>query len=358
MILRPSASPIWTQCAGYPRLAATMPEQPESDPAREGTCAAWVAEMVLTGQVQTPFDLIGAQHANGWVVEAAMARHIQGYVDLLRSYGGAVYAERRVSLNALIAGTPDAFGVCRDGILRVDDLKYGFEIVEPTTPQILIYAGALYRMLSADGVVIQSVRLGIYQPRAYHPAGIHRTRNLRITELQYHIATIEAAAGATQDPNAMCVAGDHCRRCEAASKCAAVAHESYRAVTRMHHAQERHMTPEEMAEELAFLDMAEAMIKGRRDAVQAEAEARAQRGENIPGWHLESGYGQRRWKVGAQTIKMLTGIDPTAGKMVTPAEMERQGVDPKVLASLTETPRTKAKLKPMPDGYLSGKFGG
>ncbi len=358
MILRPSAAPIWTKCYGYPKLAASLPPQPDSDPSRQGTCAAWVAEKVLSGDVAQPEDLIGAQHENGWVVDTEIARHIRGYVKLLRSYGGTIYPERRVVLNPLIAGTPDASGVCAEGILRVDDLKYGFDIVEPNTPQILIYAGALYRLFKAQGVAIRSVRLGIYQPRAYHPAGIHRTRSLTITELEYHIAQIEAAAGATQDPNAMCMPGEHCRRCDAAAKCAAVAHESYRAIHRMHHAQERHMTAEELAEELAFLDLAEAMFKGRRDAVQAEAEARVMRGENIPGWHMEQGYGQRKWKVGADTIRMLTGIDPTTGKMVTPAELERLGADTSIVSGLTETPRTKAKLKPIPHNFIAGKFGG
>jgi hypothetical protein len=354
MLLRPSASSIWINCAGYPKLAATMPPEESSDPAREGTCAAWVAEMVLTGEYENCAAMIGVQHDNGWLVESAMARHIQGYVDMLCSYGGAVHAERRVVLNEYVAGTPDSFAVCTGDTLRLDDLKYGFEIVEPTTPQVTIYAGAVVRMLGVD---IKRIELGIYQPRAYHPSGIHRTRSITISELNRDIERIERAAEAAQDINAMCVAGAWCRRCEAAVKCSAVAHETYRAVAKMHNAQERQMTAPELAEELAFLQLAEAMFKGRRDAIHAEAEARFKRGEHIPGWHIEQGYGQRRWKVQPATIAMLTGIDPTSGKMVTPAELERQGADPKVLEALTETPRTKAKLAPIPDGYLASKFG-
>lgn len=358
MILRPSSAHLWINCAGYPRLSATLPPEAPSDPAREGTCAAWVAEMVLTGQAATPTALIGQAHENGWVVDRAMANHIHGYIDVLRSHGGTVYAEQRVVLNALVQGTPDAAAVCDNGTLHVDDLKYGFEIVEPSTPQVRIYAGALYRALIAAGVAVNRIQLGIYQPRAAHPSGIYRTRSMTVQELQADIAMIEAAAQATQSDTAMCRAGEHCRRCDAAGKCFAVAHEVYRAVTQMLPAQERHLTATEMAEELAFLELAEAMFKGRRDAITAEAEARIIRGEHIPGWHIEQGYGQRRWKFDAKTIHMLTGVDPTAGKMVTPAELERQGADPKLLASLTETPRTKAKLKAMPEGYLAAKFGG
>lgn len=355
-ILRPSSSYLWINCAAYPKLARSLPPEEPSDPAREGTCAAWLAEMVLTGQAPDCKSLIGQQHENGWVVERSMAHHIQGYVDRMRNGGGQVFAERRVALNHHIAGTPDCFGICADGLLRVDDLKYGFEIVEPQTPQVMIYAGAIYRILRSQGHIIERVQLGIYQPRAYHPSGIYRTWTISASELEQRVGAIERAGEATLNPDAMCVAGSWCRRCDAAHKCAAVTHEVYRAVTQMHNAQERHMSAAEMAEELSFLELAEAMFKGRRDAVHAEAMARMERGENIPGWHRESGYGQRKWTMNAATVKMLTGVDPTAGKMVTPAELERMGADPEIVAHLTVTPRTKAKLQPIPEGYYAKQF--
>lgn len=172
------------------------------------------------------------------------------------------------------------------------------------------------------------------------------------------VKQIEVAGQAAQSDTALATPGEHCRYCVAAAKCTAVAHEVYRCVSRMHHAQGRHMTALEMAEELTFLATAEAMMKARRDAVSAEAEARMDGGENIPGWHRESGYGQRRWTVPAGMVKMLTGKDPLAGKMVTPAELERMGADPDVVAKLVDTPRTKAKLKPVPHGFFAAKFGG
>lgn len=356
--LRPSAANLWMNCPGFAKLSSTLPPDAPSDPAREGTCAAWVAEMVLTGQAARCADLIETQHPeNGWLIESSMAKHIQKYVDLVRSYGGSIHAERRVVFNDLVAGTPDCFAVSDNGTLRVDDLKYGYEIVEPSSQQVWVYAAALYRMLKSQGVVIHQIVVGIYQPRAFHPQGVHRTRTLSAQDIEAFAKRAEQAAQAAQQPDALCIAGTWCRRCSAAHKCAAVTHEVYRAVTTMQNDQEREMTATEMAAELTFLDMAEAMFKGRKDAVQAEAEARLRNGKPIPGWHIEQGYGQRRWTVSANIVTMLTGVDPTAGKMVTPAELERNGADPDVVSALTETPRTKAKLKPMPDGYLASKFG-
>ena len=337
---------------------ATLPPQPESDPAREGTCAAWVAEMVLRGQHDDPHEMVGEAHENGWVVDRAMAHHIEGYLKLLRSYGGQVDAERKVVLNENIEGTPDAFAVVAGSHLYVDDLKYGFGVVESTTPQLVIYAGAIVRHLTRKGVNISKVTLGIYQPRAYHPLGIHRTRTVWPEQLMINeVHKIEAAGELALSPSAIAKPGKHCRYCRAASICSAVTHEAYQCYERMLNGEQRKMTPTEMALELEFLDLAETLLKSRRDAMNAEADARIDRGETIPGWHRASGRGQRKFTVPKEMVQLMTGIDPTGSNMVTPAELERLGADPAVVKSITTTPKTKAKLQPVAEGYYAALFG-
>lgn len=351
--LRPSASPIWTKCALAPRLWQTAPEEQESDPAREGTCAAWVAEMALMGHVDTCSDLIGEAHENGWVVDAEMAHHVQGYVDKIRNRGGHIEAERFVRLNEFIAGTPDCFAIANGDTLFVDDLKYGFEIVEPTTPQIFIYGGAILKQTPG----IEKVTLGIYQPRAVHSAGIHRTITMNVADFVTKVNEIIAAGWAAQREDAMATPGDHCRRCRAAASCFAVAHEVYHCHTRMLNGEQRQLTKEEIASEMAFIRTAEAMVKGRKDALEAEANARSSLGENIPGWHKEQGKGQRRWTASPMTVKAVTGVDPTAGKMVSPAQLEKMGASHEAVSRLTETPMTTPKWKPVPEGYYAALFG-
>jgi hypothetical protein len=53
----------------------------------------------------------------------------------------------------------------------------------------------------------------------------------------------------------------------------------------------------------------------------------------------------------------MTGVDPTSGKMVTPAELERRGADPEVVKLMTETPDTKAKLQPVRPEDMARAFG-
>jgi len=361
--LRPSASSVWTKCHGYPQMMSRLPRQPSGDAAREGTCAAWLADMVLSGEVGTCADLIGEAHENGWVVDPIMARHIQGYVTRVRSHGGTVQPEQFVRLNEMIGGTPDATSTIITGMgnntLIVDDLKYGMGIVEPNhNTQVSIYTQALINQARADGWTVTHVTIGIYQPRAYHPEGVYRTWSPSVAELAQFVDWIEAQGVACQEPNAVLAPGSHCKHCEAAHTCPSVAAANYDNYTSWSNQTQRDMTATELAAELDFIERFGDMLAGRKTAVNTEAMARINRGETIPGWAKARGTGDRRWTQDSAIVKLLTGVDPTDGRMVTPAEMERRGVSASVLDKLTETPKTKPKLKRFSASAVSKQFGG
>lgn len=358
LMLRPSGSSIWTACEAYPKMSANMPPQPESDPAREGTCAAWLAELTLTRQLETCVDGVGMMHPNGWVVDVEMAHHIQRYVNIITSRGGSIHTERHVTLNAMIAGTPDAFALLdRDGVLHVDDLKYGFGLVEAErNTQVSIYAGAILRMLTARSVVIRRVVIGIFQPRAWHPCGEYRTWSLLPEDLMQFVHWIEQQGEKCQKPNPVAIPGEHCRYCEAITTCKASANALYRTYEDACSDQQRHMSAQELSTELEFLNKIEAIIKGRKEAVEAEAEARIRSGEHVPGHHLQPRKGNRQWTMDASKIKMITGIDISKESTVTPDEAERRGMRPEVIAMLTSRPDLKPKLKKIPKGYYRNLF--
>ena len=350
--LRPSSAHMWMHCAGQPTMAGRMPPESPSDAAREGTCAAWVAEMMLTDQP------VPTQHENGWLVTDDMVSHITKYVELVRSHGGQVHVERKVRLNQWVEGTPDAFAVLdTEGVLYADDLKYGFGIVEPyRNPQISIYAASILRYLSSRDVIIRRVEIGVYQPRAWHPAGAYRTWVIEPHQLMAFVHEIEAAIPATQAANPVLTPGRHCEYCPAASTCAAVTHENYRIYQTVCADTQRHMSSEELARELGFLELAEDMLKARRTAVNAEAEARLKRAQHIPGWHLGERRGNRRFTVSAEVVRALTGVDVEVKKMVTPAEAERMGASPVMLKAITEVPIIAPKLERIPPGFYNNLF--
>lgn len=356
--LRPSKAHRWTQCAASPSFESALPEQVPNDEAREGTCAAWVAECVLKGDAGECADLIDRNHSNGWLVTPDMAFFVQQYVDLIRSRGGLATAELYVSLTALIAGTLDSATMVDGPILYVDDLKYGYKIHDPFGHfQLLIYAGALLKMLleAGRGQHITHVQLGIFQPRAFHPDGPYRTWTITVDELWQWCNWIIARGDECQKPNPVATPGPQCGECAAATSCAALAMTNYAAFSYVQDHRQRKMTGPEAAQEWRFLDAAKKLIDARRKALEAEIIERYKT-EYFPGIKMEPSYGHRKFTADAATVKLFAGVDPTDKVMVTPAELERRGGDPVAIAAMTETPFIGHRLKTLPYNHIAKAF--
>lgn len=343
--LPPSSSHRWTNCALAVPASLTYPEEPEGDEAREGTCAAWLADTILTGQAVNTAAMVGTSHKNGWVVTDEMARDIQDYVDLIHRRGGTTSCEAFVTLSQdpLIAGTTDLSAtIANIPTLYIDDLKYGRKIVEVRrNPQLVIYAASVLRKHPPG--TFNVVQLGIYQPRAFHRDGIYRKWVVSVAEIERMAAEIIEAGRRAYAPKPAATPGEWCAYCSIATRCEALAQTNYARISIVHSQSHRDMTPTEIARELDFLEDAEATIKARRKAVVAEAEQRA-RTERIPGYGLEMGTGKKRFKADRAVIRMMTGIDPVEEKTCTPAELIRRGAPKTVVNALSFTPNTGMSL--------------
>lgn len=355
MQCNPSNAYRWMNCAVYPWFAAQCEPTPQTDAMREGTCAAWVAEMVLKGHHATAKDLAGKTHPNGWVVTPDMVNNVQGYIDHIRSLGGQIATEQNVRLGQHIEGRLDTSNHVVNHVLYIRDYKNGLEIVEiEDNPAMIIYGAGEYLRLNDPSIT--HVDLGIYQPRAFHPDGILRTWPLTVAELMVHAQKLVDASERVQQPNPLATPGPWCSRCEAATSCAALSLSLYKGYAYIEDSRQRHMTREELVRELDALDMIATALKARKGAVEAEAEQRIAKGEHLPGWHMEQGYGNRFFTVPPAVVTLLTGINATDEKTKTPAEMERLGASPAVIKQIAVTPRTSAKLKRIPKGYFEKVF--
>lgn len=350
--LRPSASGIWTKCAANPRIsenAKTIPQ--DTDAAREGTCAAWVAEQVLKLQVPKCVNMLGMTHENGWVVDEEMCYHVQGYVDKVRSRGGTINAEMHVRLSSTIAGTYDSSTISADlETLYGDDLKYGFGIVDVwECTQLIIYLYAEYLRLGRPAS-IKRVTMGIYQPRAYHPEGIHRTWTISIQELYERALKIVEVGEKCQDPNAPATPGTHCTYCKGRLECFALTASTYKLYEVIERAEQGAMSSEQLANEADFLKLAESLLNARKTAVDAELEARLEKDEYVRGWSREKRFGHRKYSVDPVTVHLLTGVNPYREELMKPAELERQpNVSKDVVKSITYAPGIGYKLKQTTD---------
>lgn len=357
MLLNPSNASRWINCAASPWFAEKCPPREQTDEMREGTCAAWVADQVLKGDAGSAEDMTGETHQNGWQVTPDMVYYVQQYIDLVQSRGGTKISEQTVRLSPRIIGRLDSSTTLSAETLCVDDLKYGYKIVEAVeNPTMIIYGAGEY--LRINNPQITHVQLGIHQPRAFHPLGIYRTWTLTVSELMERAQKIIAAGDAVYEPEPVATPGTHCKNtnCPAASSCAALAMSVYADHTYVQDSRQRHMTGEELATEMNVLDDIENRLKARKGAVYAEAEERIKKGEFLRGWHLQPTYGNRVLTVDPKLVTVLTGIPATEEKVKSPAQLERDGVSPEIMKHISKTPTVGHKLKRVPKNYFNKAF--
>lgn len=335
MTLRASGGFRWTKCPASPRLTRACPDN-TSDAAREGTCAAWIADRIISGGATSVADFEGETHPNGWPVDDEMMRHVDRYLSDTSDIRARI-SEGTVALwNGLCVGHFDLAGWLDDSTLAIVDLKYGHGVVSVDTPQLELYAIGLLPVVEWE-----RVRLSIYQPRSAHPDGIFRHRWMTRDQVEARSAELLARALETLQPDSLAIPGDHCAYCPAAATCQALAATNYRAFDTMTSRDVHSLDADALATELDFLDRAESLLSARATAIRAEAQTRMNAGERIPGWVQRSGKSTRKWAFNVSTIGLLTGKDMFKRVEKSPAELEKEGA---TTTGLTQTFPTKARL--------------
>lgn len=353
---RPSQASYWSNCAAFQRFTENVQEDEPGDAAREGTCAAWVAQVVLTGDATTCEDMVGKTHPNGWMVTEQMALDIQEYVDLITSIGGQITVEETVtaSQNPLIEGTLDNSITSFDGgILQIIDLKYGHKIIETTAAQLVCYAYG--KLMTLPQGSVHEIRLSIYQPRGFHHMGIFRTRKITPEQLHQEFLELWNMANEACKPDSLATPGPHCSDCAVATKCEALAHSGYKLADFVTSRHQRDMTPEELSRELDFISSVRKTIEARFKAVESEAEARAKR-EAIPNYQLKPKLGNRTFAHSPVTVQLLTGVDPWEKSICTPAELVRRGASKEAVEPLTKRVVTSHKLTRITSDDIASMF--
>lgn len=195
----PSAAARWMSCAASIPLTADAPSS-GSYYADEGTAAHALADRGLTYGKNAAF-WIGEQIQVGqriFTVDQEMANRVQLYLDVVReSATGLLLPEQRVDFSAVI-GIPEQSGTS-DAItfdaafkrLSVWDLKYGQERVEAEeNVQLMTYAAAVLSQYEAVYDELESVELGIVQPKLDSIS----TWTTTVQRIREHGAALRAAA--------------------------------------------------------------------------------------------------------------------------------------------------------------------
>lgn len=330
-------------CAGYSFLKL---HKTEGGPAaKEGTAAGEYLQHLLEG---TP---IPHSANNGIFFDDDMKFHTTPIAqDMINRAVGVVLCETRIDWQTrsgiMIKGQYDAAFVDDRGYLCIEDLKYGWGIVEAFENwQLLGYAiGEVIRR----GRAFTHISIKIHQPRPHHEDGPSREWLLTYDELLEYKEKIEVRFQAIVDGDRSLTTSDKCKYCEgAAEACPAFNRLFYRALEVSTEFHQDSLTDDEVSTQLDHVERAMEVIKIKGDSLTELAISRIKGGKIIPNYVQSKKYGNRVWKGGitADSLHMMTGKDVNVTSFVTPAKAEKLGIPRKLISQLTDKKFLGIKLE-------------
>lgn len=357
--LSPSGSKLWMNCPGSIRMQEPF-ENVNSPAAIEGTAAHALGEWILQTagfksiqpQEKYPkfYDTELRKFGNAGDVEVTrdMVSFVHEYTDyVLGLDADEMYIEQHVDLKYLhpdIWGRGDFMGInVEDWALHVVDLKYGRNVVVEAgdNSQLRIYglasAAKLWKRISqlasehGKKPFALKVSTTIVQPRAHHDEGSIRTETLRLDELMFWgWSCLRPAAIATDDPEAPCVAGEHCKEgfCRAMTVCEAFKKRSEALILQdfnlLSEREIESMSPERISQMLQFWEMVGGLDELKKKTYSA-ALVLMSRGLEIPGYKAVAKRANRAFKDPSEAEALLVtqlGKRAYRSKLVSPAQAE------------------------------------
>lgn len=322
-------------CRGF-AFFLDLPKSEDSPPAMEGTAFGELNERILLNQP------VPAQARNGWYFDNDMRFYSKPLIEDIKSKAqGQISCEHRVDWQTRsgiwIKGQPDVTFISRDGALYIDDFKYGWGIVDVRPNwQLLGYAigEIMRRQMYFDKIVLR-----IHQPRPHHEDGSTREWVLTYAELLEYKEQIEVRMDEIWAGVNTLETSKACKYCPAAGEaCPALNRLFYRGLEVSTEFVQDKMDESELANQLEHAQRAADIIKIKIDSLNELAVQRIKNGKIIPGFTTEERYGDRQWKAGItpEAIEMLTGKNVTEKSMLSPAKVEKLGIDKKFVNQLVD----------------------
>jgi hypothetical protein len=275
-----------------------LPERQDSPPAMEGTAAGELLERLLTFQTNaSDWRNLPPAAKNGIHFDSDMKFYIPTIADDIRRHchpESTVMCEHEVDWptrsGITIAGHPDATFVGVNGNLYVDDLKYGWKIVDigPKTPnwQTLGYAiGEVIRRQQ----YFPLITMRIHQPRPHHKDGSTRDWTITYEQLLAYKEQIEQRCDELAAGKILLQTGSGCKYCEGAGGfCPALNQSLYAAVESTMEFVQDSMDEKALADQLKLVNRIKEIVEIKKSSLEQLAVARIREGKIIPGWITEA----------------------------------------------------------------------
>lgn len=338
-ILPPSSAARRVACPGSRALEAAYPELEESQEAREGRAAHWVAAEYLEGRTVA----VGLLAPNNEIVTHDMIEGAEMYskdVDLWRNSKyqlGALFVEKKIEIPSIHKdcwGTPDAWGwSAPHNEFFIWDYKFGHDFVEVYGNwQLIEYAAGILHSLNINGSQSQHtyVTMCIIQPRCFSRGEKVRKWRVSVNELRGYFNMLEAAEHKAMQPEALCTPNPECNYCSARHVCSALQHAASTAITVSMQNVPHQLTPQQTGHELYRLEQAAKRIEARITGLKAQAVSQIERGERVPHYTLGVKSARQVWTIPVNEVKMLGmmcgAIVTKPEELVTPKQAITAGI--------------------------------
>jgi len=328
-ILSPSSAHRWLRCTPSARIEEEIGDDSSSIYAEEGSLAHEYSEARLRyklgligesdlGKIQTK---VADSPFNADEIVEETAKYVdfvwEEYVASKKRFG-LLFIEQKVDFSGFVpegTGTCDAV-IIADGTMQILDLKYGkgIRVEAEENSQLKLYAlGALEKY--KDLYEIDTVELNICQPR------LDRTSKWAISTTDlYKWAEKEVRPKAEKafEGQGVQVAGDHCRFCKAAGRCATLASQNLKVA--QHEFKDPHLLTDAQILEVHELIP---RIAHWIDAVGDYMLQSALDGKKWQGLKVVEGRSQRKW---ADSEKVLEFLKSKKYKIADIAETKVKGI--------------------------------
>jgi len=232
------------------------------------------------------------------------------------------------------------FWTIQNGRLHIFKYDFGFRNIEVFENWEMLELACALRKSIKDQPLAE-IEFHIIQPRSFHHDGKTRNWLASYTSFLNYIPMIFKFESEAVLYGDFFVPNNECITCLARLECKTLQDSAFtigQLLAKVDFC--RLPTPSEIGQELKVLKESEKLLKARIDVLETEAEYRIKKGEQIPYFRLQHGYGKQQWKYPPEqisTMGKLIGIE--LGKpleVITPKQAIDAGLDESVVNEWSE----------------------